>query len=205
MPSRLLLSDDAGKTFRSIYTALGPLSGFALAPDGKKVFIGGPRDGVKVANATDFQFVQKATIEIQCLTVSTDGLWGCSNEKSGFVVGLSTDDGATFEAKLHFCDIRGPLGCATGSTTHTECTLGGTASNASPPWPPQRAVLGCGGGVDLDAGFDGGGLGESPPPAGGEMEGGGGCALRAPSPTPVAALLAGVAAAIALVRRRRRR
>ena len=205
MPSRLLLSEDAGKTFRTVYTALGPLSGFALSPDGKKLFVGGPRDGVRVASTTDFQFVQKSTIEIQCLTVSTDGLWGCSNEKSGFVVGLSTDEGATFEPKLHFCDIRGPLACAPGSTTHTECSLGGTASNASPPWPPQRAILGCGGGPVLDAGFDSGGIGESSPPGGDQMEGGGGCALRAPSPTPVAALVAGATAAVALLRRRRRR
>ena len=32
-----------------------------------------------------------------------------------------------------------------GSTTHTECTLGGTTSTASPPWPQQQAILGCGG------------------------------------------------------------
>jgi len=206
MPSRLLLSEDAGKTFKSIYTAAGPLSGFALAPDGKKLFIGGPRDGVKVANTTDFAFVQKSTVEIQCLSLSTDGLWGCSNEKSGFVVGLSKDEGATFEAKLHFCDIRGPLACPAGSTTQVECSLGGTASNASPPWPPQRAVLGCGSDPGVDGGATDGGLpdGSTDNPGADQMEGGGGCALRAPSPTPIAALLAGVAAAIALIRRRRR-
>ena len=130
MPSRLLVSDDAGKNFRTVYTAQGALAGFALSPDGSKVWVGGPRDGLRVASTTDFAFTQKSTVEVQCLKLATDGLWTCSTEKSGFVVGLSKDEGATFETKLHFCDIRGPLACAGGSTTHTECVLGGTTSTA---------------------------------------------------------------------------
>lgn len=205
MPSRLLLTDDAGKTFKTVFNALGPLTGFALAKDGAKVWVGGMRDGLQVASTTDFAFTQKSKVEVSCLALAADGLWTCSNEKSGFVVGLSKDEGATFETKLHFCDIRGPLACAPGTTTHTECTLGGNASNASPPWPSQRALLGCGGGIDPDAGPSDGGAGDgSPDPGDGGMDGGGGCAMRAPSPTPFAALLAGVAATVALLRRRRR-
>jgi len=203
-PSRLLLSDDAGKTFRTIFTAQGPLAGFALAKDGTKVWVGGVRDGLHVASTTDFAFAQRSKVEVSCLALAADGLWTCSSEKSGFVVGLSKDEGATFEKKLRFCEIRGPLACAPGSTTHTQCTLGGTSTNASPPWPSQRALLGCGGGIDLDAGpRDAGGDGSTRDPA--RMDGGGGCALRAPSSpttTPVAALLALAAATAALVRRR---
>ena len=203
-PSRLLLSDDAGKTWKTIFTGLGPLAGFALAKDGNKLWVGGLRDGLNVASTTDFVFTQKSKVEVSCLALATDGLWTCSNEKSGFVVGLSKDEGVTFETKLHFCDIRGPLACAPGTSTHTECSLGGTATNASPPWPSQRALLGCGGGI---APIDAGAVDASPeggPGDPGSMEGGGGCAVRAPSPTPFAALLAGVAATIALLRRRRR-
>ncbi|MDB4934188.1 MAG: BNR/Asp-box repeat domain protein [Labilithrix sp.] len=206
MPSRLLVSDDAGKTFRTVFTGKGSLAGFALSKDGTKVWVGGPIDGIRQASTTDFAFVQKSTIEVQCLAFADDGLWACSTEKSGFVVGLSKDEGATFETKMHFCDIRGPLDCPAGSTTHTECTLGGTTSMASPPWPQQRAMLGCGGG-DVDAGMIDSGLGDgaATPAAPDEMEGGGGCSVRAPSSaTPFAALLAGIGAAIALVRRRRR-
>lgn len=206
MPSRLLLSDDAGKTFRTIYTGQGALAGFALSPDGTKVWVGGPRDGLRVASTTDFGFVQKSTVEVQCLKLATDGLWTCSTEKSGFVVGLSKDEGATFETKLHFCDIRGPQACPVGSTTHTECTLGGTPAMASPQWPQQQAVLGCG---DIDGGVDGGaGDGSVNPLAPDDGNAGGGgcdCSIRAPSPAPFAALLAGVGAAIAFVRRHRRR
>ena len=203
--SRLLVSDDGGKTFRAVFTSKGPLAGFALSRDGKKVWVGGPVDGLQVASTTDFAFSVKSKVEVQCLKLSDDGLWTCSTEKSGFVVGLSRDEGATFETKLHFCDIRGPLTCAEGSTTHTECTLGGTSSTRSPPWPPQRALLGCNvptpdGGADASA--DAGPTNQAP----GSMDGGGGgCSVHAPSPAPCAALVAGITATIALVRRRRRR
>ncbi len=204
MPSRLLVSDDAGKTFRTVFTGQGALAGFALSADGSKVWVGGPRDGLRAASTADFAFTQKSTVEVQCLKLATDGLWTCSTERSGFVLGLSKDEGATFETKLHFCDIRGPLACAVGSTTHTECTLGGTTSMASPPWPQQQAILGCGG--DLDGGADGGpGDASINPLAPDDTRGGGcDCSVRAPSPAPFAALIAGVGAAIAFVRRRRR-
>ena len=205
-PSRLLLSDDAGKTFKTIFTGAGPLLGFALSNDGSKVWVGGPADGLRMANTTDFAFTQKSKVEVHCLKISDDGLWTCSTEKSGFVVGLSKDEGATFQTKLHFCDIRGPLTCAPGSTTNVQCSLGGTSSTASPPWPAQRAVLGCApdsntpDGGSTDGGSDDGSMNVD---NAGNMDGGG-CSLRAPSPTPFAALIAGVAAIIALVRRRKR-
>ena len=155
-----------------------------------------------MASAADFRWDKKSTIEIGCLKLNAEGLWACSTEKSGFVVGLSTDEGATFKPQLHFCDIRGPLDCAVGSTTHTECTLGGTSSTRTPPWPSQRALLGCGG-RDPDGGAASAGDASSNA-AGSALAAGGGCALRTPSPGPFAALFAGVAAAIALARRLRR-
>ncbi len=206
MPSRLLVSDDAGKTFKTVYTGQGALAGFALSLDGSKVWVGGPRDGLRVASTTDFAFTQKSSVEVRCLKLATDGLWTCSTEKSGFVVGLSKDEGATFETKLHFCDIRGPLACPVGSTTHTECVLGGTTSTASPPWPQQQASLGCTGDERDAGGGDGAVDGSIKPLAPDDGSGAGGCdcSLRAPSSTPLAALLAGLGGAIAFVRRRRR-
>ena len=207
-PSRLLVSDDAGKTFRTVFTAKGPLLGFALSNDGQKVYIGGPNDGLQAASTTDFAFTKKSTVEVQCLKLADDGLWTCSSEKSGFVLGLTKDEGATFEPKMHFCDVRGPLTCPTGTSTNVKCSLGGTAPDSVPPWPGQRATLGCtdtnsDGGLGADGSPDGPDGGAEPggaPP----MDGGGGCSVRAPSPTPIAALLAAIGAGIALVRRRRR-
>ena len=77
LPSRLLVTDDAGKTFRTIYTAQGALKGFAISPDGSKIWIGGPRDGLRVASTTDFVFTQKSNVEVQCLKLAADGLWTC--------------------------------------------------------------------------------------------------------------------------------
>lgn len=210
MPTRLLVSDDAGATFRSVFTATGALLGFALSSDGKKVYVGGPKDGLQVASTTDFAFAQKSKVEVQCLKLADDGLWTCSSEKSGFVLGLTKDEGATFDTKLHFCDIRGPLTCPAGTTTNTECSLGGTGPMASPPWPTQRAVLGCAA-TDLDGGVGADGAAApdadvtNPGDPGAMDGGGGGCSLRAPAPTPLAGLIGGVIAAVALLRRRRRR
>ena len=153
--SRILVTDDAGKSFRTIFTGTGALPGFALSDDGKRIYVGGAKDGLQVANTTDYRWEQKSEIEIGCLKLNKDGLWACSTEKSGFVVGLSTDEGTTLQPRLHFCDIRGPLDCAVGSTTHTECQLGGTTSTSSSPWPSQRAALGCIAPGPADAGSDG--------------------------------------------------
>ena len=198
-PSRLLVTDDAGATFRTVFTGKGPLAGFALSPDGKRIYVGGPSDGLHVASTVDFDFQKKSPLEVGCLALNDDGLWACSNEKSGFVVGLSVDDGATFQSKLQFCDVRGPLACAPGTTTNTQCSLGGTTATATPPWPPQRALLGCGG-------QDGGG--PAPPHADPDRPTGGsgcGCLLGGPSPAPFAALVAGAGGTLVLLRRRRSR
>jgi photosystem II stability/assembly factor-like uncharacterized protein len=201
LPSRLLVSDDAGRTFRTVFTSRSQLTGFALAKDGTKVWVGGMQDGLLVASTSDFAFTQRSTIEVSCLALGADGLWACSNEKSGFVAGLSRDEGATFEAKLHFCDVKGPLACAVGSTTHTECSLGGTSAGAAPPWPTQRALLGCSGPLGPDAGAPDAGASAA------TLDAGSGCRVRAPTPAsaPFAALLSALAATVALVRRRRRR
>ncbi len=196
-PSRLLVSDDAGKTFRTVFTGMGSLTGFAISEDGKRVYVGGPTDGLHAANAADYRWKKTASIEIGCLKLHDGALWACSTERSGFVLGVSTDEGATFEPKLHFCDVRGPLACGEGTSVHVECSLGGTASNATPPWPVQSALLGCrADGADTAAAADGS---TNRPEA---LSGGGGCAVPTLSPSPLAGLLAACAATFALCRRR---
>ncbi|MDF2691844.1 MAG: BNR/Asp-box repeat domain protein [Labilithrix sp.] len=197
-PTRLIVreaTDGGPATQRTVHEANGALLGFALSRDGSKVYIGGPKDGVKVASTQDFNFQQRANVEVQCLALSNDGLWACSNEQSGFIAGLSTDDGATFEPRLRFCDISGPLStCGPGTPTNDRC---------APLWPAQKALLGCGGGTD--AGGDGGpgtpGGGSPPvsPPRNG-------CDCHAaPAAGPWGALVTVLGAAVALVRRARRK
>lgn len=201
-PTRLLVTDDAGKTFRTVYRAQGALTGFAITPDGTKVYVGGALDGVRVASTTDFSFQQKSSIKVGCLAVSSDGLWACSDEPSGFIAGVSTDDGATFQPKLRFCQITGPLDCPVGTSTHTMCTLGGAEEPRQPPWPAQRALLGCGN-VTIDAGPADGGA-SSGGPSNGAAPGDDGCSCRMAPASSWAGLTAAGLGLLALARRRSR-
>lgn len=200
-PSRLLLSDDAGKTWRTIFQAQSLLSGFALAPDGSKVYVGGPKDGIQVASTTDFVFTQTSTQEVGCLALAADGLWTCSNERSGFVLGLTKDDGKTFESKLHFCDIRGALACPPDTEATAVC---------APVFPTQYAVLGCAPFPESDAGsVDGGAGGSSGAPGadpGATDDGGCSCTVGPSSPyATFAGSAVAVGAGLAFVARRARR
>ncbi len=158
--SRLLVSDDAGKTFREAYSG-GKMLGFALSPDGAKVFLGGPLDGLQVATRDALVFTQRSLVQIECLMTSGATLYACSNEASGFIVGASTDDGATFAAKLRLSTVHGPLTCATGTSAAT-CT---------DDWPALRDQLGV---VD-DAGIGSSDGGKAP-----DAASSGGCGCSAP-------------------------
>jgi hypothetical protein len=200
-PTRLLLRDadpnGGAPTIRTLYTALGGLLGFALGTgDNKNIYIGGPKDGLLVANVQDYLFEQRSKIEIQCLGINSDGLWACSNEPSGFIAGVSSDDGRTFAPRLHFCSIRGPLACNGGSATADKCTGS---------WPAQRSLLGCdssavdgGGKVDF---VDGGAITSAVPLAGS----GSNCNCRQTTAVgPWGAALSIVGGAVAFWRRKRR-
>ncbi len=196
-PTRLILreaTDGGPPTYRTIYNAQGALMGFALTPDGSKVYVGGPKDGVKVASTQDYAFQQRSNIETQCLALNADGLWACSNERNGFIAGLSTDDGATFQPKLRFCDITGPKAtCGPSTPTNALCT---------PGWPSQKALLGCGG-LDADAGN--GGSADAGNPSAAVPPPKGGCDCHASPAGPWGAFVSVAGAAVALLRRARRR
>jgi hypothetical protein len=131
-PSRLLLTEDAGKTFRTILAASGPLSGFALTRDGTRVFAGGRETGIHSASTVDLAFAKVSPVEAQCLGALGTALWACSNGKSGFFVGLSENAGKTFNPKLQPNGIS-PLTCGQETSVGRECVK---------EWPRQREELG---------------------------------------------------------------
>ena len=210
-PGRLILREknpqggDDG-VFKTLFTGKGPLEGFALSADTTKVYVGSPLDGVWSASTADYNFVQKSQVEVKCLAIHDDGLWACSNEKNGFVAGLSKDEGATFTTMVNFCTILGPLQCSGTSTTATYCT--------DSIWAAQRDTLGCGGGPNPgtssgDASFAdaGGGFGE---PGAGATSSGSSCDCQSVIPsggwsTASGTLACAIGAAAALLRRSRRR
>lgn len=142
-PSRLLVSDDAGKTYRTVLTGSGPLLGIAFDTDHTKIWVGGPLDGIYTASTSDLVFTKKTSLGVQCLSYQSDGLWACAAEKDGFIAGVSADEGLTFVPKLRLCGIRGPLSCAPGTTTNFECVQGGKKAQRVLTWPAQNARLGC--------------------------------------------------------------
>jgi MYXO-CTERM domain-containing protein len=119
--SRLFVSSDGGHTFQAVYSLQDQMLGFALSQDGSKVYLGGANTGLFMAARGTLQFQQTSSIHVQCLATHGSDLWACSDEVSGFVAGVSQDDGATFTAKLHLNGISGPIACS-ASTTAGQCT-----------------------------------------------------------------------------------
>ena len=143
--SRLLVSIDGGQSFAEKWNG-GKLLGFALSPDGTRVYVG-TLAGLEAASTADFAFVQRSTVSIACLTMVDSTLYACSDEaSSGFVLGASTDDGGSFKPLLKLETIHGPLSCPHGSP----------AAQCMGQWPTFAEQLG------IDAGSSG-----PPPPAAG--------------------------------------
>ena len=130
--SRLLVTDDAGKSWTKVFDAASPLLGVALSEDGARVFAGS-KEGLASSATDGFAFVKGSAAEIQCLGMTGNVLWACSTERSGFFAGTSRSGGKSFDAKLHLEDIKGPLECAPESSVAKQCTA---------EWPKLRRQLG---------------------------------------------------------------
>lgn len=128
---RLLVSDDAGESFRTVFSG-GQLLGFALSPDGSRVYVGGPVDGLLAADAAKLQFERNSDISVRCLTSSGSTLFVCSTEESGFTLGATENEGQTLTPLLSYATIRGPLACPSDSSAAVCPSL----------WSNQRAALG---------------------------------------------------------------
>jgi photosystem II stability/assembly factor-like uncharacterized protein len=129
--SRLLVTHDAGSSFEEVFSGRS-LLGFALSPDGSEIYVGGPDNGLWVATRAGANFEQRSSIPIVCLMSSGSLLYACSNELTGFALGVSLDGGHEFSAKLHLADVRGPLACPE-STSGSQCAA---------DWPSVAARIG---------------------------------------------------------------
>jgi photosystem II stability/assembly factor-like uncharacterized protein len=187
-PARLLVSKDAGKTWTKVFATTGAMMGLALSEDGTKIFAGGPSDGVFEASTATLAFTKKNDLLAQCLAYRAGELWACSDELTSFTAGVSKDDGATFEARLHLREVRGPLACPANTPTAQLCAA---------DWPGQEVMLGITS-PTADAGPDASdGAGPSAK--------GGGCAVDDSDASIATTLVGGIGIAIALVFAGRRR
>src|ERR1019366_5553119 len=104
-----------------IYVSAFRGSGMTRTQDGSKVYVGSVADGLLVADTKTFTFTQTSMIHVQCLVTRGSELWACSDEVSGFAVGVSSDDGKTFTPKMHLLDVGGPESCGANSMA-AQCT-----------------------------------------------------------------------------------
>ncbi len=121
--SRLLVTGDAGRSYATALTLSGPMLGLAIAPDGSKLYAGGPQDGLFVADrGLAPAFVRTSDLPVQCLAArGASDLWACAAQSAGFFAARSTDDGAHFEPVLLLDGVRAPIACAADATA-SQCT-----------------------------------------------------------------------------------
>jgi hypothetical protein len=198
--SRLFVTTDGGQTFHAALTLSSAMAGFALSPDGSTLYAGSVDDGLWVAARADAivstsAFHKTSAIHVQCLATSGADLWACSDEASGFVAGVSSDDGATFTPKLHLYGIGSAIACAPDSS----------ASRCGAEFPQLcQALGGCDAatGQDAAAGPDAGEPSRDAGTGGSSQRASCGCSVVGGAGG--AAGLAAMGGALAAVARRRR-
>jgi hypothetical protein len=234
LPGRLFVFDLATATFSEAFTSTGRLYGFAISPDGQTLLVGGNPDGIWRAPSASMSFEKVAGIAPRCLTWVEAGVYMCAADIAEiFTVGLSHDQGATFEPIIHLPCVRGPLDCerATGvgalcgdawpmvalQIGHETCMSGASSGSAGGATSGMTAATGPAGdgGGNLAGPGTGGVAGHSSSAGGAAPEDPGcACSLAAHASSAGAAgadpaggggSFAGLAAALLLLRRRRRR
>jgi hypothetical protein len=193
-PSRLLVTDDAGLTFRTALSLAGQMLGFALSSDGSTVYAGSVEDGLFVAQTSTLSFQKTSSIHVECLATHGSDVWACSDAATGFIAGVSTDKGATFMAKAGL--LAQPLvTCAADSTVSLQCA-----------GPPRDALCMELPGCDSDGGDVAASAGSAPANARtAPASKGSGCSLEPLEDGAPALAAAGVLIGAAAARRRLRR
>jgi len=142
--SRLLVTTDAGQSFAAVLNLTGPMLGFALSPDGAKIYAGSVEDGLFAGDRTSMAFARQSPVRVRCLATRGSELWACSDESSGFFAGVSTDQGVTFTPKLHPDSVQAPIACAVSAQGPYGCGADANAAQCSgPPYERICATLGC--------------------------------------------------------------
>ncbi|MBK8252614.1 MAG: hypothetical protein IPK82_08090 [Polyangiaceae bacterium] len=163
---QLVVSTDGGQNWTNVFEKTGGLLGFALSPDGKKVAIGGDKDGLWTAPTDTFAFTKVADLRVKCLLWTDQVMYACADEfKDGFHIGVSENEGKTFIPFEHLNEIC-ELECPQGTTTRLECPK---------QWGAVALTIdakSCGAGASGGAGGTGGTGGS------GATGGGGGCSCE---------------------------
>jgi photosystem II stability/assembly factor-like uncharacterized protein len=184
----LVVTEDGGSNWQTIFERSEAMSGFTLSPDGGTIAIGGAEAGLWMASADDYAFSKVNELHVRCLTWEPGALYACADQFiDGYNLGRSIDGGATFSELSQLSSPCGPPSCAADTTVGSECPA---------RWPEERIELGA---EDCDGGGGGGGGGSEP---GGD---GGGCGCSVPGTpqdAPRGAHILWALAALAWIERR---
>ena len=117
----LFRSDDGGETLRVLLRTGGPMRGFALSDDGRRVWAGGPEDGVW--RSLDGAAPERLSDEpVDCLRWSDGALWACRAFVAGGPLVLRGDGDAPFETALRASELGGPPPrCPVGTLSRDVC------------------------------------------------------------------------------------
>ena len=130
----LLLTHDGGKSWQSVLERSQAIGGFAISPDGATVAVGGGQTGLWTAEVADPQFVKVSELPVRCLSWQASGLYACAEEPSkGFSLGLSLDEGVSFEPLMRRASPCSALECSAPSSAASECPA---------RWPQEAQELG---------------------------------------------------------------
>jgi hypothetical protein len=128
----LLLSTDAGATFKAVLHTSSSMFGFA--GDGTVYYAGAgdAAEGVFRSRDRGETWERTATQGVLCLHVDGPRLFACSNPYTlgGWAAAISTDRGASFRPLATFEDARGPVPCDAGAV-----------ASCAAYWPEVRAQI----------------------------------------------------------------
>jgi hypothetical protein len=188
-------SEDGGVTLRKRFTGRARLVGFALSPDGTRIALGGPDDGLWLGPTDGASFERRSDIGPSCLGWNADGLHACADARqAGFSLGLSRDEGATFAPLVRFASLCGRSTCGAATEVGKLCPG---------QWDTVAAALG---GSCADGGADDGDAADSGAAEGGPRyvaDASGGCSLDAARAPPLPTCSLPFAVLLLLGRRRR--
>ena len=140
---RLYVSEDGARSWTLVTSDDLPLTAFALSPDGQLVAVGG-QSGLRILKrapgdgGTGYDLIRDTATPVSCLAWTVAGLYACGDERSaGFTVGLSTDQGATFEPRLELRQV-----------TAAACGSGAACADS---WCATATIIGASCGPDAGA------------------------------------------------------
>jgi hypothetical protein len=107
--------------------------GFAISDDARRVWIGGPDDGLSRSDDGGMTFTPVASTHVACLRWHAGSLYVCADWlRESFALERWDDGASTPVPLLQFNQIQGPFACAPGTVENDTCGM---------RWPMQLTAL----------------------------------------------------------------